>query len=53
MTAQMLMVILYGLDIGINIAKDGEPKNSRYSGGITIFAIIIHASILYWGGFWG
>jgi len=40
------------IEIGMNIAKHGEPKDGKYNGWSSFIAIIISWTILYYGGFW-
>lgn len=48
---QIIIIIIYGLNLGINLAKNGEPRESNYSFGIALVATAIEAGLLYWGGF--
>lgn len=50
---QITMIVLYGLNIGISCAKDGQPKEGKYSGITAIISCVIAAWILYQGGFFG
>ena len=48
---QIIMIIIIGLNLGMNLAKNGEPRESNYSFGIALIGAAIEAGILYWGGF--
>ena len=45
------MITLYMLNLGINLAKDGEPRDGTYSFGASFIATAIIFAILVWGGF--
>lgn len=49
---QIIIIVLYAASLGIAAAKHGEPREN-YSFWTTLFAVIIEALLLYWGGFWG
>lgn len=48
---QIIMIIVIGLNLGINLAKNGEPRDGDYSFGIALIGAAIEVGILYWGGF--
>lgn len=51
MIPQLIMLSLYMLDIGINLAKHGELKTERYNFFTTLFGALLGILILYCGGF--
>ena len=48
---QIIMIIVFGLNLGISIAKNGEPREDTYNFWITLIGTIINVGLLYWGGF--
>ena len=48
---QILIIALYMLSLGLNLAKDGEPKDGTYHFGAAFIATAIIFAILIWGGF--
>lgn len=49
---QIVMMILMGGNIGIALAKDGEPRDGEHSFIVTVIGAAIEAVILWAGGFW-
>lgn len=49
---QIIMIVLYAVDVVINAAKHGEPKGDSYNFWATLLATAASISILAWGGFW-
>ena len=49
---QILMIILLGANLGMNLIKDGEPKEGKYNFAATLLATVIEVAILRAGGFW-
>jgi hypothetical protein len=41
------------LNLGIAIAKHGEPEKGKHSAWTTLFGAVITMAILWWGGFFG
>ena len=50
--AQILAILLYGAELGMDAYRHGEPKEGEHNFFITAIAIALSAAILYWGGFW-
>lgn len=48
---QAIMLVLIMLGLGINMAKNGQPKDEKYSFGASLLNSIINLVILYYGGF--
>ncbi|QXF03598.1 MULTISPECIES: hypothetical protein [Xanthomonas] len=51
--AQLIYLSLVMLELGLEIAKHGEPKTGRHNAGSTIVATILILALLWWGGFFG
>lgn len=49
---QIVMMILMGGNIGIALAKNGEPRDGEHSFIVTLIGAAIEAVILWAGGFW-
>lgn len=50
-TPQSIIVLLLAMNIGIDLARHGEPKTGSHSAWITIFDAVLTLSLLKWGGF--
>lgn len=50
--AQITMMCLLALSVGIHVAKHGEPRRDKYSVWTGLLAAAINIAILWWGGFW-
>lgn len=48
---QIIYLALMMMDIGISLAKHGEPKNQKYNAWITSVSVAITVALLKWGGF--
>lgn len=48
---QILIIILFAINLGINIAKHGEDKEEKYNFWSTLIGTLIECFILYCGGF--
>lgn len=48
---QLIVIVLYALSLGINMAYHGKPKEGKYSLPATIFSAAIMFTLLIWGGF--
>ena len=48
---QITILILIVLQIGISLAKDGQPKTGKWSFGWSLFNASILLTLLYFGGF--
>ena len=52
MIPQIIFLVLMAMSLGMNLAKDGEPKkNDTWSFGWSLLANILMFGLLYWGGF--
>lgn len=50
---QLIMCVLFTINLGLNIAKHGEDKNDKYNAWATLISIGINLWILKAGGFFG
>ena len=50
---QIIMIALLGMGLGINIVKNGEPKEGVYSFPVQLVSTLIEVGLLIWGGFFG
>jgi hypothetical protein len=48
---QIIVIILFGLSIGIDLAKHGQRKVGSYNLWHTLIATAIWVGLLIWGGF--
>lgn len=48
---QIIYIILLAMNLGVALAKHGQPKNTNYNFVAQLIAVIIEAGVLYWGGF--
>ena len=48
---QIIIIVMYGINIGMNLAKDGEPKDEKYNFISSLIAVAICSCILWAGGF--
>lgn len=48
---QILIIILFAINLGINIAKHGEDKEEKYNFWLALISTLIECFILYCGGF--
>ena len=51
MKAQIILIVLTAISLGITVANHGKPR-PPYSIGLSLVDIAIVYSLLYWGGFW-
>lgn len=54
--ARIIMIVLFAMDLGINLAKHKEKREgsaAEYNFWTATISIIIQVIILYFGGFWG
>jgi len=42
-----ILILIYALNVGINTARDGEPKKERYSTGSSLFGAIVGILLIY------
>lgn len=52
MLSQVILIAIYALSIGVNMALHGEPKTGRHSVWGSLIGTALVFSILYTGGFW-
>jgi hypothetical protein len=45
------LLMLWAVSLGINVAQHGEPKKGNENAWITVMAMLVTGSILWWGGF--
>jgi hypothetical protein len=50
-TQAIIMIVLLAIEVGIALAKDGQPKTGRYSFWWTSVNVVTICCILYAGGF--
>lgn len=50
--AQAVMILLYGMNLGIAMISHGKPKTGTNNFWTTLFGLAINFSVLTWGGFW-
>jgi len=48
---QILMIAIYMLSLGINLAEHGKPRAGTYNFWSALIATAIAFAILIWGGF--
>jgi hypothetical protein len=49
---QIIMIVLFAMNIAITATKHGEPKTGTYDFGAAIMRLIVWVPLLYFGGFW-
>ena len=52
-TPQIIMIALLGMGLGMNLVKNGEPREGTYSFPIQLVSTLIEIGLLIWGGFFG
>lgn len=50
---QILTIIGFGLSLGIGLAKNGTPRTGNHNFGLSLFCVVVNATVLWWGGFFG
>lgn len=50
MIASIIILIIYALNLGITIAKNGEPKEGKYNFWVEMISTFIMFMLLYWAG---
>lgn len=50
---QIIIIAMYGLNVGVNLTRDGEPRDEKYSFVTSVFATLINVFLLWAGGFFG
>jgi len=51
MWPQIILIIIWGLSLGLSIEKHGKPVGNT-NAWISLISISLTGSILWWGGFW-
>ena len=49
---QIVFTVLYGLTIGMDLVKHGEPKTGEHNIWTTLISVGLSATLLAFGGFW-
>jgi len=49
---QITMIAMYAAGYSIHLMRHGETRADKYTAYGTAFAIIVEATVLYFGGFW-
>jgi len=51
---QIIFLVLTVLGLGIELARDGQPKSDRrYNFGLAVIVNGMFCALLWWGGFFG
>jgi hypothetical protein len=50
---QILMIIFYTLNLGVNLAHHGEPSLVKYNFWSSLLVAVVVFALLWWGGFFG
>lgn len=48
---QIIIIVLYAMNLGINLVKHGEPLEGKHNVIVTLVSTIVIMGILKWGGF--
>lgn len=48
---QIMIIALYMLSLGINLANHGKEKNDKYNFWSSLLACVLIFALLNWGGF--
>lgn len=49
---QIIMLIIYGINLGVNLIKHGESKKAdTYNFWVAVISVLINTALLKWGGF--
>ena len=48
---QIIVLILYGLTLGIEMTKNGKPREGEYSFWSSLIGCGVTMGLLIWGGF--
>ncbi|MFP4365489.1 MAG: hypothetical protein ACLFQA_00210 [Bacteroidales bacterium] len=51
MAAQIIIIVLLSLNLGIAIAEHGEPRTGKENAWHMIIGTVIWVLLLWWGGF--
>ena len=50
---QIIIIALYAICSGMSLAKNGKVEIRKESFAMTCVSVAIHATLLWWGGFFG
>ena len=50
MIATIIIIILLAIDLGMSLAKHGEPKGGTYNFWVTLLAVALQAYLFYAAG---
>jgi LPXTG-motif cell wall-anchored protein len=50
--AQVTLIVLWALSVGISAAKHDQPKTGKESVWIALAGVVVMIGITWWGGFW-
>ena len=50
---QIIVVLMYMLTLGMELAQDGKPKTGTHSFWASLLVIGVLFALLKWGGFFG
>ena len=50
---QIIMIAIMAMDLGLHLAKNGEPRDDNYSFPIMLVSTAMQVGLLIWGGFFG
>lgn len=50
MIASIIILVIFAINLGINLAKHGEPKDGKYNFWAEIISTFIMLSLLYYAG---
>jgi hypothetical protein len=48
---QLIVLAIHMLSLGIDVAKDGQPKTGKHKFTGSIFGSAVAIALLWWGGF--
>ena len=48
---QIIIIVLHALKVGVNLARQGQPIESKYDVVTSSISTGIVIAVLYWGGF--
>jgi hypothetical protein len=48
---QIILIGLYMISLGIELARNGQDKTGKYNVVTTFVALVLILGLLYWGGF--
>lgn len=50
---QIIMAVLFVMNLTIHLVKHGEPQNKEYNFFTELFSVGLSCALLWWGGFFG